>query len=130
MIDHVSLEARDLSAAATFYDAVLAPLEFTRLYNLEETVGYGKGHPEFWLNARPDMPSVPAQTGIHVCLRAANTAIIEAFYAAGLAQGATGDGPPGLRPEYHASYYAAFLRDLDGNRIEVVTFVEAVEKKT
>jgi catechol 2,3-dioxygenase-like lactoylglutathione lyase family enzyme len=124
MIDHVSLGVRDLSAAASFYDAVLAPLGFARIYDHEETVGYGKEHPEFWLNVRPNMPYVPKDTGIHVCLRANNAEAVDAFHAAGLANGATDDGPPGLRPQYLPSYYAAFLRDLDGNRVEIVTFVE------
>jgi len=124
MIDHISIGVRDIVASASFYDAVLAPLEFTRLYDLEETVGYGKGHPEFWLNVRPGMPPVPTETGIHICLRAPDTGSVDAFYKAGLANGASDDGPPGLRPQYDPRYYAAFIRDPDGNRIELVHFTD------
>ncbi len=71
------------------------------------------------------MPSVPPDSGVHVCLRARTTAAVDAFHAAALASGGRSDGLPGPRPEYHASYYAAFVFDPDGNRIEAVTFVEA-----
>ncbi|NQV20637.1 MAG: VOC family protein [Rhodospirillales bacterium] len=125
MIDHVSIGVRDLVAAGFFYDATLATLEMTRLYDRPDTIGYGKEHPEFWLNARDDLPPPALDTGVHVCLRARSTSAVDAFYAAGLSNGATDDGPPGLRPQYDPRYYAAFLRDPDGNRIEAIHFAEA-----
>ncbi len=124
MIDHISIGVRDLAAAGKFYDAVLAPLGMSRLHDLADTLGYGKKYPEFWLNARPNMPLVPADTGGHICLRGADAQAIDAFHAAGLIQGAEDDGPPGFRPQYDLRYYAAFLRDRDGNRIEAVTFAD------
>jgi catechol 2,3-dioxygenase-like lactoylglutathione lyase family enzyme len=114
---------RDLAAMARFYDAVLGPLGYARLRERPTTVGFGKKYPEFWLNARPAMAPVAADSGTHVCLRAADTAAVDAFYDAAVKAGATPDGAPGFRPEYHATYYAAFIRDFEGNRFEVVTFV-------
>jgi catechol 2,3-dioxygenase-like lactoylglutathione lyase family enzyme len=124
MIDHVSLAVRDIKAAEAFYNAVLAPLGLTKLREWPNAaIGYGKKYPEFWINRRADMAAVETDSGVHVCLRAASTEAVDAFHAAALAGGGTCDGTPGLRPEYNDRYYAAFIRDPDGNRIEVVTFV-------
>jgi predicted lactoylglutathione lyase len=86
-------------------------------------VGYGKKYPEFWINRRSDMNRVAADSGVHICLRASDTAAVDGFHAAALKAGGTSDGTAGPRPEYHGGYYAAFIRDLDGNRIEAVTFL-------
>ena len=71
------------------------------------------------------MAKVAADSGVHFCLRAPSAEAVDAFHAAALAGGGSSDGAPGLRPEYHDNYYAAFIRDPDGNRIEAVTFVAA-----
>ncbi len=126
MIDHVSIAVRDLAAATRFYAAVLAPLGYAKLHVLPKSIGFarhGKGYVEFWLNHRPAMQPLAAGTGVHVCLRALSTEIVDAFYAAALKAGDSDDGAPGKRPEYSATYYAAFIRDPDGNRIEAVTFL-------
>jgi len=124
MIDHISISVRDLDAAARFYDAVLGTLGFSRMREWPGTaVGYGKKHPEFWINRRAAMTAVAADSGAHICLRAPSTAEVDAFHAAALAGGGSCDGAPGLRLEYNERYYAAFIRDLDGNRIEAVTFL-------
>jgi catechol 2,3-dioxygenase-like lactoylglutathione lyase family enzyme len=123
MIDHVSIVVRDLGAAAKFYEAVLATIGYAKLVVRTHTVGFGKTYPEFWLNHRPAMAEVAADTGIHVCLRARSTAAVDAFHRAALSSGATCDGAPGLRVGDSAGYYAAFIRDPDGNRIEAVTFL-------
>ena len=120
MIDHVSIAVLDLAVGTRFYEAVLAPLGMTRLEARPATVGFGKSYPEFWLNLRQDM--TPAN-GAHVCFRARSTGIVDAFHAAALAAGGESDGAPGLRPHHGEGYYAAFIRDPDGNRIEAVTFV-------
>jgi catechol 2,3-dioxygenase-like lactoylglutathione lyase family enzyme len=86
-------------------------------------VGFGKKYPDFWLNERRSLAPIAPDSGAHVCLRASSAAAVDAFHAAALAAGGTRDGAPGLRPEYTAGYYAAFVRDPDGNRIEAVTFV-------
>jgi catechol 2,3-dioxygenase-like lactoylglutathione lyase family enzyme len=123
MIDHVSIGVSDLAASAAFYARVLATLGHTKLEVRPATVGFGKKYPEFWLNLRQGMPPVGDDTGSHVCLRAGSTAAVDAFHAAALAAGGTDDGAPGLRPHRTGAYYAAFIRDPDGNRIEAVTFV-------
>lgn len=122
MIDHVSVAVRDLAKAIAFYDALLATLGMTRLETRPATAGYGKTYAEFWINHRPGM-TAPAPDGAHVCLRARSPDRVEAFHAAALAQGASSDGAPGLRPHHGDGYYAAFIRDPDGNRIEAVTFL-------
>jgi catechol 2,3-dioxygenase-like lactoylglutathione lyase family enzyme len=124
MIDHVSIAVRDLAAAAAFYERVLAPLGLSRLEMRPATVGFGKAYPEFWLNLRKDMTPASADSGAHVCLRARSPDIVDAFHAAALAAGGASDGAPGFRPQHGEGYYAAFIRDLDGNRIEAVTFVK------
>jgi catechol 2,3-dioxygenase-like lactoylglutathione lyase family enzyme len=126
MIDHVSIAVRDLKAAGRFYEAMLAPIGLTKLREWPDAaIGFGKKYPEFWINRRADMAKVAIDSGVHFCLRAPSAAAVDAFHAAALAGGGTSDGAPGLRPEYHDNYYAAFIRDSDGNRIEAVTFVTA-----
>ena len=124
MIDHVSVPVRDLAAAMRFYEAVLGALGFTALERREATVGFGKQYAEFWINLRSDMKAPPANSGAHVCFRARSTELVDAFHAAALAGGGASDGAPGLRPQHGEGYYAAFVRDRDGNRIEAVTFVK------
>ena len=122
MIDHVSVGVRDLERAARFYEATLAALGLTRLVTRPATIGFGKGYPEFWINLRNGMAEVPRESGTHICLRAKSTGEIDAFHAAALAAGGVSDGAPGLRPHDRVRYYAAFVIDPDGNRIEAVTF--------
>ena len=86
--------------------------------------GFGKQYPEFWINLRSDLAPLPANSGAHVCFRARSTDLVDAFHAAALAAGGADDGAPGLRPQHGEGYYAAFIRDPDGNRIEAVTFVK------
>ncbi len=126
MIDHVSIAVRDLKAAVRFYEPLLATLGFTKLREWPDAAaGYGKKYPEFWINQRVGMAPVAADSGVHICLRAPSSAAVDAFHAAALAAGGTSDGAPGYRAHYHESYYAAFIRDPDGNRVEAVTFVSA-----
>ena len=125
MIDHVSVAVRDLQAASAFYEAVFGALGLSKLVTRPATIGFGKSYPEFWLNLRPKMGTVAADSGAHVCLRARSTEIVDAFHAAALRAGGSSDGAPGLRPQHGSGgYYAAFIRDPDGNRIEAVTFVK------
>ena len=123
MIDHVSIAVRDLQAGTRFYDDVLATLGFALLVKRERTVGFGKKYPEFWLNHRPAALPLSEDSGAHVCLRARDMETVAAFHAAALAAGGRDAGAPGPRPEYSETYYAAFIRDPDGNLIEAVTFV-------
>jgi catechol 2,3-dioxygenase-like lactoylglutathione lyase family enzyme len=123
MIDHVSIAVRDLDATGRFYETVLGTLGYAKLRDQANTLGFGKRYPEFWLNHRPAMAAVPADTGVHVCVRARTTAAVDAFHRAALAAGGSCDGAPGLRKHRTGGYYAAFVRDLDGNRVEAVTFL-------
>ena len=124
MIDHVSVGVADLERAARFYEAAFATLGLSRLVTRPATIGFGKAYPEFWINLR-DGVEVPHESGTHICLRAKTTAEIDAFHAAAVGAGGTSDGPPGLRPHDRVKYYAAFVLDPDGNRIEAVTFPQA-----
>ncbi len=124
MIDHVSIAVRDLKASARFYEALLAPLGMTRVREAPKSIGYGKIYPEFWLNERIHLKPLPADSGAHICLRAPDTTAVDAFHAAALAAGAKSAGAPGPRPQYASHYYAAFICDFDGNRIEAVTFLQ------
>jgi catechol 2,3-dioxygenase-like lactoylglutathione lyase family enzyme len=125
MIDHISIAVRDLSASAKFYDAVLGALGLARLVERPTTVGFGKQYPEFWLNLRPAIAPREAGCGAHICLRAREPGEVDAFHAAALAAGGESDGAPGVRPHDRVVYYAAFIRDRDGNRIEAVTFLKS-----
>ena len=124
MIDHISIAIRDLRAGERFYTALLATLGMSKLREWPDAaIGYGKKYPEFWINRRKDMAPIAADSGVHICLRAIDAAAVDVFYATALAAGGTSDGAPGLRAQYHQNYYAAFIRDPDGNRIEAVSFV-------
>lgn len=124
MIDHVSVEVRDLAASAVFYDAVFAPLGLARLAERQHTVGFGKTYPVFWLNLRPGASHAGADTGRHLCLRAPSREAVVAFHDAALAAGGRSDGAPGVRQAAMTTYFGAFVRDLDGNKIEAATFAQ------
>jgi catechol 2,3-dioxygenase-like lactoylglutathione lyase family enzyme len=124
MIDHVSVAVRDLDRSARFYEPVLAALGLSRLVTRPATIGFGKRYPEFWINLRAEMAAVEPDSGVHICLRAKSSAEVDAFHLAALNAGGRSDGAPGLRPHDRVRYYAAFVIDPDGNRIEAVTFPE------
>jgi catechol 2,3-dioxygenase-like lactoylglutathione lyase family enzyme len=122
MIDHVSIAVSDLERAARFYELTLAPLGLSRLVTRPATIGFGKSYPEFWINLRAGMAQTTPGSGSHICFRAKSTDDVDAFYAAALKTGGRSDGAPGLRPHARVRYYAAFIIDPDGHRIEAVTF--------
>jgi catechol 2,3-dioxygenase-like lactoylglutathione lyase family enzyme len=122
MIDHISLGVSDLERASHFYEATLAALGLSRLVTRAGTVGFGKAYPEFWINLRTGMTQVAPESGTHICLRARTIAEVDAFHAAALKAGGISDGAPGQRPHDRVKYYAAFVLDPDGNRVEAVTF--------
>jgi catechol 2,3-dioxygenase-like lactoylglutathione lyase family enzyme len=124
MIDHISIAVRDLVKGERFYTAALAPLGLAKLREWPNAaIGFGKKYPEFWINRRDALARIADDSGVHICLRAPDTAAVDAFHAAALKAGGSCDGAPGLRPHYYQGYYAAFVRDPDGNRIEAVTFL-------
>jgi catechol 2,3-dioxygenase-like lactoylglutathione lyase family enzyme len=117
VIDHVGLEVSDLSRSARFYDAVLFALGGRRMFESPHAIAYGINGPDVWIVVRG---REPAPGYGHLALHASGRAAVNAAHAAGLASGGSDDGPPGPRPNYGRSYYAAYLRDPDGLRVEVV----------
>ena len=122
MIDHVSIAVRDLEGCGRFYETVLATLGYARLATRPATIGFGKKYPEFWLNERRTMTPVDPDNGTHICLRARSADVVQAFHAAAINAGGASDGAPGPRSGQMKGYYAAFIRDPEGNRIEAATF--------
>ena len=125
MLDHVSIPVADIKRARAFYDATLAPLGFKRMMNFDgeegnSALGYGTDHPWFWIGREDSRRTAAVSKGSHIAFRAPNRAAVDAFYGAAIAAGAADNGAPGLRPNYHPAYYAAFVFDLDGHHIEAV----------
>jgi catechol 2,3-dioxygenase-like lactoylglutathione lyase family enzyme len=118
MIDHVSIGVRNIETSKRFYDAALAALGYRCLSNSPESLGYGDRTPALWISVteRP-VPAEP-RSGLHFCFAARNRQAVDEFHAAGLACGGRDNGRPGLRSDYGAGYYAAYLIDPDGYRIE------------
>lgn len=123
MIHHVSLGTDDLGTAKAFYDAVLDVIGLRLTYQDDRSIGYGTGETVFSLETPVDGKSAAPGNGVHVAFVAGSREMVDAFHRAALAHGGRDDGPPGLRPRYDAHYYAAFVRDPDGNKIEAVAFV-------
>lgn len=121
MIDHVSIGVSDLVRSAAFYDRVLATLGVARLFEAGDHIAYGRrGEPYFIINPPldPSRGPVGRTNGLHICFTAATAAQVRDFHRVALEQGATDDGAPGLRPHYTPTYYAAFVLDPDGHKIE------------
>lgn len=118
MIDHVSIGVRDLAAARRFYDAALTPLGYTCLSRSESALGYGRDVPALWVTASDHPVPADPRSGLHVCFAAPSRASVDAFHAAALGAAGRDNGRPGLRPDYDPSYYAAFVIDPEGYRLE------------
>src|SRR5271169_4347072 len=120
MLHHISLGVRDLAASGAFYDAALGALGWRRVFEHATEIGYGlsEGADLLCLKLRP-ATAAPGQ-GCHVAFAAPSRSAVQAFHAAALRVAGTDDGAPGLRPRYGPNYYAAFLVDPDGYRIEAV----------
>ena len=125
MIDHMSIGVSDLARSVVFYAAILEPLGLTQLVATETRIGFGKRYPEVWLNLRSGMPRVAEDSGVHVCLRARTREAVDGFHAAALANGGSDDGAPRDRQATMTVYYAGFVRDPDGNRLEAASFPAA-----
>jgi catechol 2,3-dioxygenase-like lactoylglutathione lyase family enzyme len=121
MLHHMSLAVADLARSAAFYDAVLSPLGYSRLWTKETAVGYGSAGDEdrFAIKLSPSALVVPGE-GFHVAFRASSREAVKAFYHAALEHGGRDNGAAGLHPEYGPNYFAAFVFDPDGYRIEAV----------
>jgi len=115
---HIGFEVSDLARSARFYDALFFPLGCRRQFESAGAVAYGRVDARFWIVQRG---RVPAPGYGHIALEAVGRAAVDAAYAAGLDAGGLDDGPPGRRPQYGGRYYAAYLLDPDGLRVEIVS---------
>jgi catechol 2,3-dioxygenase-like lactoylglutathione lyase family enzyme len=118
MLDHVSIFVSDLKTSKAFYTAILAPMGIAPLMEFPGVIGYGRegsGAPQFWIGVS-ELPS----RGGHIAFQAPSRESVRRFHAAGLKTGGRDEGLPGLRPQYHEHYYAAFLFDPDGYKVEAV----------
>ena len=118
MINHISIGSADLGKARKFYDAALKPLGYICLSKDDGSAGYGKDTAGLWVikSARPVAQN--PESGLHLCFDAPTRKSVDAFYKAALAAGGKDNGKPGVRENYSANYYAAFVIDPDGHRIE------------
>ncbi|MBX3654821.1 MAG: VOC family protein [Ramlibacter sp.] len=124
VLSHVSLGTNDYPRAKAFYDAVLATLQIRCVMDFPGGAGYGRAFPEFWIQTPHDGGRAGVANGVHVAFLAHSVEEVQAFHAQALALGGTDDGAPGPRPDYGADYYAAFVRDLDGHKIEAMLLIQ------
>jgi catechol 2,3-dioxygenase-like lactoylglutathione lyase family enzyme len=118
MFDHVSIGVRDVAKAKRFYDAALKPLGYKCLSQGEGSLGYGRDAVALWISATQRPVPADEKSGLHFCLTAPTRKSVDAFHAAALRSGGRDNGKPGLRSDYSPTYYAAFVVDPDGYRIE------------
>ena len=121
MLSHLSFGVADLAGAAAFYDGVLGTLGYVRAWSNADGVGYGEAgrNDELALFAMPGLASPPG-AGFHLAFTAPDRASVDAFHAAALRLGGRDQGAPGARPQYSPTYYAAFVTDPDGHKLEAV----------
>lgn len=120
MIDHIGVRVSDYERSKRFYALALAPLGYSLMMEGASGAGYRKGPiPDFWIKA--GVPTPP----VHIAFSSPDRAAVDAFYRAAIAAGGADNGPPGLRPQYHACYYGAFVLDPDGYNIEAVCHLPA-----
>jgi catechol 2,3-dioxygenase-like lactoylglutathione lyase family enzyme len=118
VLDHVGMQCTDLVASAAFYDAVLVPLGGQRIMDFGSAIGYGiPPHADFWISAKETGDGFAES---HLAFIAPSRAAVRAFFDVAVAEGASVLHQPRLWPEYHATYFGAFVRDPDGNNIEAV----------
>jgi catechol 2,3-dioxygenase-like lactoylglutathione lyase family enzyme len=124
MLHHVSVGVRDVASAAPFYDRVLGALGYRRVLEfMPYGIGYGDNAPAFWVQLPNDRNAASVGNGVHIGFIATSKAAIEEFHRAALAAGGTDEGAPGPRPDYGPSYFGAFVRDPEGNKLEAVLVV-------
>ena|SRR5690349_3996246 len=121
MLNHISIGVKDLTKARRFYDAALEPLGYKCLSEGAEYLGYGTQAPEFWLLAVKNPVQANSESGLHFCFDATRRVDVDAFHRAALTAGGRDNGKPGVRKDYGDDYYAAFVADPDGYRLEAYT---------
>lgn len=122
MIHHVSVGTNDLERSKRFYDAVLPILGISRMAEDEGGLGYGSGTFHFSVQIPIDGERATVGNGSHIAFAVEERAMVDRFHAVALEHGGSDDGAPGLRPDYDAHFYGAFVRDPDGHKIEAVTY--------
>jgi len=120
MLHHLSFPVSDLDRSARFYDATMSALGFRRVWTVDDAVGYGWVDGQDKLAIKTVDPTIPAGKGFHLAFAAESPAAVDAFFEAAMANGGEDNGAPGLRQHYGPNYYAAFVLDPDGHRIEAV----------
>jgi catechol 2,3-dioxygenase-like lactoylglutathione lyase family enzyme len=120
MLHHASLPVAEVDRAAVLYDAALAALGYRRVCTGPGFAGYGLEGGKDKLLLKQTTPSAAAGPGFHLALAAPTREAVDAFHEAALRHGASDNGCPGLRSHYSPTYYAAFIIDLDGHRLEAV----------
>ncbi|MBE9603632.1 VOC family protein [Acetobacteraceae bacterium H6797] len=121
MINHVSFGTNDMARAKAFYDAVFAVLGLRFFKQDEAGVHYGTGEIQFSLVKPTDGAPASPGNGVHIAFAVRDRGMVRDFHRAAMEHGGVEDGAPGIRGKYDAHYYAAFVRDPDGNKIEAVT---------
>jgi catechol 2,3-dioxygenase-like lactoylglutathione lyase family enzyme len=130
MLHHVSVGVRDVARAAQFYDSVLGALGYKRVMEfMPYGIGYGESTPVFWVQLPHDRNPASVGNGVHVGFIGRSKAVIEMFHRAALEAGGADEGAPGARPDYGPHYFGAFVRDLDGNKLEAVLVAAAPAKR-
>jgi len=118
MLNHVSIGVRDVARAKAFYDAALGALGYRCLSASDSSLGYGDGSVALWIGAAKQPVQADPESGLHFCFTAPSRKAVDAFHRAALKAGGTDNGKPGLRADYGPGYYAAFVVDPEGYRIE------------
>jgi catechol 2,3-dioxygenase-like lactoylglutathione lyase family enzyme len=129
IISHVSLGTNQFDNARAFYLKALAPLGCRIIMEHPGVAAFGKQFPEFWVGEPHDGKKAEIGNGTHVSFAAGSKAEVDAFHKAAVAAGGRDDGKPGPREEYGEPYYGAFIRDLDGHKIEATYWDEELAKK-
>ena len=122
MIHHLSLGSDDLDRSRAFYDPLMRELGLRLIKRSDRILAYGLTEVLFSLERPSDGGKATAGNGSHVAFHAGHRNTVDACHKAGTANGGSCEGPPGIRAQYDPHYYAAYLRDPDGHKIEIVTF--------
>jgi catechol 2,3-dioxygenase-like lactoylglutathione lyase family enzyme len=125
MFNHVSIGVRDIARTKQFYDAALKPLGYDCLSKSATSLGYGKDAVALWIAVADHPVAADEKSGLHFCFEAPTRKSVAAFHAAALGAGGRDNGEPGLRADYGANYYAGFVVDPDGYRLEAYCGAEA-----
>lgn len=122
MIHHVSVGTNDVRRARAFYDPLMALVGLRVLKSSERSVHYGASDIIFSLETPVDGRPASPGNGVHIAFQAPDRETVRRFHSVAVANGGSDEGGPGIRDDYNANYYGAFVRDLDGNKIEAVTY--------